>query len=319
MEAERRFDVVILGGGPAGLSAALMLGRACRSVLVLDTAMPRNRFAAHMHGVLGHDGRPPSDLLADGRREVRGYGGVIEVLAVDAVQQEPDGFVVRAGSQQFHGRRLVVATGLTDELPQVPGLAARWGSGVSHCPYCDGYEVRGRPLGVLATGHGSGHQAQLLRQWSEALTYFSDDRGTLTDRERTEMRARGIAVAESPVVQVLPERSGTGVRVELQDGSAHQLARLFVVPHVRPNDAVLVGLGAQRFAPHRISCVAVDHAGRTSVPGVWAVGNVVDPKANVPMCIGAGAAAGGAINADLVEEEVAAAAANAGTRSGAAG
>jgi thioredoxin reductase len=307
MNAERRFDVVVLGGGPAGLSAALLLGRACRSVLVLDSGMPRNRFAPHMHGVLGHDGRPPSELLEDGRREVRRYGGVIETVVVDAVQQVPEGFVIVAESQQFRGRRLVVATGVTDELPQVPGLAAHWGTGVSHCPYCDGYEVRGQPLGVLATGHGSGHQAQLLRQWSEMLTFFADDRDTLTDRERIEMRARGIAVVESPVAQVLPEQSGTGVRVELQDGSARTVARLFVVPHVRPNDAALVGLGAQRITPHRISCVAVDHAGRTSVPGVWAVGNVADPKANVPMCIGAGAAAGGAINADLVEEEVAAA------------
>jgi thioredoxin reductase len=309
MDAERRFDVVVLGAGPAGLSAALMLGRACRSVLVLDSAMPRNRFASHMHGVLGHDGRPPSDLLQDGRREVRGYGGVIETLAVDAVHQVPDGFVIVAGSQQFRGRRLVVATGLTDELPQVPGLAARWGAGVSHCPYCDGYEVRNQPLGVLATGHGSGHQAQLLRQWSDSLTYFADDRDELTDRERAELAARGIDVEQAPVAELAPHRQG--VRVVLRDGTVRTVARLFVVPHVRPNDAVLVALGAQRITPHRISFVTVDHAGRTSVPGVWAVGNVVDPKANVPMCIGAGAAAGGAINADLVDEEVAAAASRA--------
>lgn len=314
MNAERRFDVVVLGGGPAGLSAALMLGRACRSVLVLDSAMPRNRFAAHMHGVLGHDGRPPSDLLQDGRQEVRRYGGVIEAAAVDRVEQAPDGFVVGAGSEQFRGRRLVVATGLTDELPQVPGLAARWGSGVSHCPYCDGYEVRGQPLGVLATGHGSGHQAQLLRQWSDSLTYFADDRDELTDRDRAELAARGIDVAEAPVVELAPHREGVGV--VLRDGTVRTVARLFIVPHVRPNDAVLVDLGAQRITPHRISFVAVDHAGRTSVPGVWAVGNVVDPKANVPMCIGAGAAAGGAINADLVDEEVAAAASRAAPAEG---
>jgi thioredoxin reductase len=304
MDTERRFDVVVLGAGPAGLSTALMLGRACRSVLVVDSALPRNRFAAHMHGLLGHDGRPPADLLEEGRREVRSYGGVVEYAAVDAVEPRDRGFVIRSGSREFLGRRLVVATGLTDELPDVPGLAAWWGSAVSHCPYCDGYEVRGRPLGVLATGHGSAHQAQLLRQWSDSLTYFTDGRYPPTDQERAELAARGVALAEAPVAELAEPRSAPGVSVLLRDGTAHDVARLFIVPHVRPNDGLLVGLGAERITPHRISYVAVDHAGRTSIPGVWAVGNVVDPKANVPMCIGAGAAAGGAINADLVEEEV---------------
>ena len=304
MDAEPGFDAAVLGGGPAGLSAALMLGRACRSVLVLDSALPRNRFAAHMHGVLGHDGRPPSELLAAGLREVRSYGGSIEHLAVDAVEPAQRGFVVRAGSRRFRARRLVVATGLTDELPDVPGLAERWGSAVSHCPYCDGYEVRGQRLGVLATGHGSGHQAQLLRQWTDSLSYFADGRHPPTQQERAELAARGVALVEERVAELADPGAGTGVRVVLRDGTAHEVARLFIVPHVRPNDALLVGMGAERITPHRISFVAVDHAGRTSVPGVWAVGNVVDPKANVPMCIGAGAAAGGAINADLVAEEV---------------
>jgi thioredoxin reductase len=304
----RRFDAAVLGGGPAGLSAALMLGRACRSAVVLDTDRPRNRFAAHMHGVLGHDGRPPGDLLADGRREVRRYGGAIEhASATEVVRTADGGFLIDAGSQRILARRLIVATGLTDELPPIPGLAPRWGSGVVHCPYCHGYEVRGEPLGVLATGHGSSHQAHLLRQWSDRLMYCSSGGYRPASEERAELAARGITVQEAPVASLSDPESGSGVRVQLQDGSAHDVAAVFLVPHVRPNDGVLTALGAARVTPHRTSLVAVDHAGRTTVPGVWAVGTVEDPKANVPMAIGAGAAAGGAVNADLVAAEVAAA------------
>ncbi|MBN9612440.1 MAG: NAD(P)/FAD-dependent oxidoreductase, partial [Actinobacteria bacterium] len=167
------WDSIIIGGGAAGLSAAQALGRSLRRTLVIDAGAPRNRFAAHMHNVLGHDGTPPRELYARGRREAEGYGVEFLDASVDAVIESTDGLRVRlSDAQELHAKTLVVATGTSDELPAIPGLAEHWGSSVLHCPYCHGWEVRGRRLAVLATSPLSAHQANLLRQWSDRLTVF---------------------------------------------------------------------------------------------------------------------------------------------------
>ncbi|MCL2554705.1 MAG: NAD(P)/FAD-dependent oxidoreductase, partial [Actinomycetia bacterium] len=165
------YDVVVVGGGPAGLSAGLMLGRARRSVLVVDGGRPRNAPAAHLHGFLSRDGAPPGDLLAAGRREVTGYGGaVLEGRALSA-ERDHDGFTVAIeGGRTARARRLLVTSGVTDELPDVPGIASRWGRDVVHCPYCHGWEIRDQPIGVLAADPFGARQALLFRQWSERLT-----------------------------------------------------------------------------------------------------------------------------------------------------
>jgi len=162
---EDRYDVVVTGGGPAGLAAAVALGRACRSVLVVDGGEPRNAPAEQMHNYLGRDGTPPGDLLAAGRDEVARYGGAL--LSGEALAARPNrgGFEVEvAGGPTVRGRRLLVTTGLVDELPEVPGVRELWGRDVLHCPYCHGWEVRDQPLGVLATGPLSVHQALMWRQ-----------------------------------------------------------------------------------------------------------------------------------------------------------
>ncbi|GGC13692.1 NAD(P)/FAD-dependent oxidoreductase [Cellulomonas carbonis] len=297
------WDVVVVGGGSAGLSAALMLVRARRRVVVLDAAAPRNRFAPHMHGVLGHDGRSPLALLAAGRDEVTSYGGEIRTVDVVHARRTEGGLEVRtADGAMLKTRRLVVATGLRDELPDVPGLAESWGRGVVVCPYCDGWESRDARIGVLATGERSVHQVQLVRQWSATVTYLTDAVGIADDATRRELDARGIDVLEGPVERVV-ERDGE-LDVVLAGGRHVVVDRLFTAPDPVPRDEVLRELGAERRDTPVGSFVAVDPTGRTSVEGVWAVGNVVDPGATVPVAMAAGTLAGGMVNHDLVLEDV---------------
>ncbi len=169
-------EVIVIGGGPAGLSAALMLGRARRRVLVIDAGSPRNRSAAHMHGVLGFENEPPAALTARGRAEAGRYGVRFVGGRVERVERTEKGArAVLADGTEYETRALILAAGITDELPEIPGLAARWGTTALHCPYCHGWEVAGARLGVLATSPGSLHQAQLLRQWSDRVTLLLGD------------------------------------------------------------------------------------------------------------------------------------------------
>lgn len=310
------WDVIIVGGGSAGLSAALMLVRARRRVLVVDGGAPRNRFAAHMHGVLGRDGWSPLELLAQGRAEVERYGGVVRTAEVASASTErrgegdgPDdraGFTVTLTTGERHvARRMLVATGLRDELPGIPGLAELWGTGAVVCPYCDGWEVRDRRIGVIATGERSIHQVQLLRQWSPSVTYFTNGTDVAAD-DLAGLTARGIDVERRALDHVVAD-DGRLRAIRLADGTEVPLDSIFLGPRFVPNDTLLVGLGAtvsEGFGAGGGDWVGVDPTGRTSVPGLWAAGNVVNPGASVPIAAGAGNFAGAAINADLIDEEI---------------
>ncbi|MEU3566972.1 NAD(P)/FAD-dependent oxidoreductase [Kitasatospora sp. NPDC036755] len=310
-----RYDAVVVGAGAAGLNAALVLGRARRRVAVVDAGEPRNAPAAHMHGYLSRDGMPPAALLAVGREEAARYGadlfdGWVEHIE-PAEPAEPSGsggsggagrsgFVVHlAGGPVLHARRVVVATGLRDGLPELPGLAERWGRDVLHCPYCHGWEVRDRPLGVLGTGPRAVDQALLLRQWSADVVLLAH---TLvpTDAERERLAARGVRVVEGRIVRLVSD-DGRLRGVELADGRTVPREAVFVSPQPVPRDALLLGLDCARDAD---GWVTTDRTGRTSLPGVWAVGNVADPRAQVVIAAGAGAAAGFALDHDLVAEDV---------------
>jgi thioredoxin reductase len=299
------WDVIIVGAGSGGLSAALMLGRARRRVLVIDGGAPRNGVAAHMHGVLGRDGWSPLDLVATGRAEVERYGVVVTPGEVVSAEQVESGFAIELGSGERHfASRMLIATGLRDELPEIPGLAEQWGSGAVVCPYCDGWEVRDRRIAVLATGPMSTHQAQMLRQWSPEVTFFTNAR-ELTDADTAPLVARGIAVERRAVTAVSADADGRLRGIRLANGDTVAVDSIFLHPRVVPNDALLRGLGAATTdgfggAPW----VEVDATGRTSVPTLWAVGNVVNPSASVPVASGAGNVAGATINADLIEEEI---------------
>ena len=299
------WDAVVIGGGSAGLSAALMLGRSRRSTLVIDAGSPRNRMAEHMHGVLGQEGVPPAELVGRGRAEAAAYGVEFAHGTVEAVEREPRGLRIRTADGSVHRTRaLVVATGLTDELPAIPGLAERWGSTVLHCPYCHGWEVRDRRLGVLTTSPFGLHQAELIRQWSDRVTVFTAGLGAVPPETERRLRARGIELESAPVAAILGEGVAiSAVRLAGEHGGAGRevaVDAIFTVGAPRPHDGFLASLDLARDETPFGSFLAVDPTGRTSDERIWAIGNVVNPGANVPMSIGAGAFTGGAVNAALV-------------------
>lgn len=289
------YDAVVVGGGAAGLSAALVLGRSRRRVVVVDAGEPRNATASHLHGFLSRDGMDPAELLATGRREVAGYGGELLTGRVVGIERlERARFTVRlAEGGELQARSVVVATGLRDELPDIPGLREQWGQGVHVCPYCHGYEVRDSALGVIGGEDRafSLRQALLIPQWSDDVVFFPH-RIDLASHERELLSARGVRIADGEVTRIVTDESG--VRgVEIADGPLVPRTGLFVGPHYVPSDDLLTGLGCELDDE---GWVATDRTGRTSIDGVWAPGNVADHTAQLINAAAAGSAAAIALN-----------------------
>jgi thioredoxin reductase len=286
------YDVIVIGGGPAGLSGAVALGRALRSVLVIDSGEPRNGPADGIHNYLTRDGMSPADFRAAGQAEVRKFGGeVIEGRVVSATT----GFTVAlADGREFGARRLLVTTGLVDRLPDIPGIAERWGRTVLHCPYCHGYEVQGRAVGIIGAGPMSVEQALTWRQWTPDLTLFGNDLVTPDDDR---LAAAGIGVVPSRIAEV------TDTAVILADGTSHKAEALVVLARIAARAEPLVSLGLRTTENEFGTYVPVaDPTGRTEVPGVWVAGNVTDFRAQVISSAAAGLMAGAAINGDLMME-----------------
>jgi thioredoxin reductase len=299
------FDVAVIGGGAAGLSAALVLARARRAVIVVDAGSPRNAPSEGVHGFLTRDGISPAELLETGRQEVKRYGGLVVQGQARAAQRTTDCFAVTVDDgRRVAARRLVVTTGLVDELPDVAGLRERWGRDVLHCPYCHGWEVRDRPVGILGTGPRAVHQALLFRQWTSDLVLFTHTAPAPTDEQAEELAARGIRVVPGLVdaLEVADDRL-TGLR--LHDGTVVARQALAVTPRFVARSEVLGSLGIQP-TPHPLGIgefIAADATGLTNVPGVWVAGNVADLMAQVVAAAAGGAFVAAAVNADLVAED----------------
>ncbi len=309
-QLQDEYDVVVLGGGAAGLNGALMLARSRRAVLVIDAGSPRNAPAEGVHGLLGHDGIPPAELLERGRAEVRGYGGQVVTGEVVAAAREDDGFrLTLADGGSVRARRLLVATGLVDELPDVPGLTERWGRDVVHCPYCHGWEVRDRAIAVLGSGPNSVHQAMLFSQLSDDVTYVTHTHEQPDDDQRRLLAARGVRVVEDTVTRVLVENDEiTGL--ELTDGTVVPAGAVAVATRMVARTGALEDLGLKA-EPHPSGIgehIPVEMAGQTGIPGIWAAGNVTDLMAQVGASAAAGAQAGAHINAELIMADAEAAA-----------
>ncbi|MFG2308041.1 NAD(P)/FAD-dependent oxidoreductase [Streptomyces sp. NPDC048566] len=297
------YDALVVGGGAAGLSAALVLGRARRRALVVDAGEPRNAPAAHLQGYLTRDGMPPAAFLAAGRREVEGYG--VEIVRDRVVD------VVRDGAGEFgatlesgtavHARRLIVTTGLADEMPAVPGVAERFGRDVLHCPYCHGWEVRDASFGVLAATPLSVHQALMVTQWSKDVTLFLHTvaEAELSDTDLRRLAAAGVAVVPGEVAELVVEDDRlTGVR--LRDGSVHPRSVLFTAPRAVPRTGLLERLGAELSETPFGSYPVTDPTGLTSVPGVWAAGNAAGFAEQVVNAASAGYRAAATLNGELL-------------------
>ena len=261
--------------------------------------------APHMHGVLGHDGLSPLRLLEIGRSEVAGYGvRLVHDEVLGALPQRETVEIELAAGAPVRARRLLVATGLDDELPEIGGMREQWGRGVVVCPYCDGWEHRNDVIGVVATSSGSVDQAQLMRQWSERVVFVSKANGEPHGDPARERGRRGIRV-EHGVVDSIRVEGDRVIGVEV-DGRVVPVGVVLTGPTPRPRDALLRSLGAATTkGPLGTTWVDIDEDGRTTVPGVWAVGNVVNARANVSVSLGLGSLVAGALNAELVREDIA--------------
>ncbi|MCF3130871.1 NAD(P)/FAD-dependent oxidoreductase [Streptomyces olivochromogenes] len=303
------YEVVVVGGGAAGLSAALVLGRARRRTLVVDAGEPRNAPAAHMQGYLSRDGMAPAEFLAVGREEIARYG--VELVRDRVVDVSKDGefAVVLAGGRTVRARQLVVATGLKDELPVVAGLAERFGRDVLHCPYCHGWEVRDRAFGVLASTPMSVHQALMVTQWSKDVTLFLHEvaEAELGEDDRRRLAAAGVVVVPGAVAEVVSSDDRlTGVR--LADGTVHEREVLFVAPRAVPRTGLLAALGAEMRETPFGTYPVIDERGLTTVPGLWAAGNASGFAEQVVNAASRGYRAGAAINGELLFADLDAAA-----------
>jgi thioredoxin reductase len=297
-----KYEVIVVGGGAAGLSAALVLGRARRRTLVVDAGEPRNAPAAHMQGYLSRDGMPPAEFLAIGREEIARYGvELIRDRAVDATKGGDRFAVVLAGGRTVRARALVVATGLKDVLPEVPGVAERYGRDVLHCPYCHGWEVRDQPFGVLATTPMSVHQALMVSQWSKDVTFFlhTVSEEELSDDDLRRLAAAGVKVVPGEVAElVVQDDRLAGVR--LVDGTTHTREVVFTAPRAVPQTDLLQRLGAELHETPFGAYPVVDPTGLTTVPGVWAVGNAMGFAEQVVNAAAGGYRAGATINGELL-------------------
>lgn len=298
------WDCLIVGGGAAGLSAGLVLGRARQRTLLVDAGKQSNLAAHGIGGLLGHNGRAPAELYAAGRRELADYG--VQVRAGEVVEIEPvDGiFTVRlADESNESARRVLLATGMEYGLPGLPGVDRLWGKSVFHCPFCHGWEVRGQPLAVLAQGERAVHSALLLRVWSDDIVLLTDGSADLGADQHTRLAGAGIAVDERRVV-ALDEKDGELSAVVFADGSRLPRRGLLVATTMRQRNQLAEQLGVEVGPPGPVAedAVDVDPLCRTSVPGVFAAGDLIAEMPQVAAAIAAGSRAAAAVVQSLAAD-----------------
>lgn len=282
------YDAAIIGGSYAGLAAALQLARARRKVLVIDEGVRRNRFASHAHGFLGQDGRDPAAIVADGKAEVLRYSTVDWFDGrADDIRRIDDGFTIATASgRSREARYVVLATGVNDILPDIPGLAERWGRHVFHCPYCHGYELERGHIGVLATSAMSMHQALMLPDWGQ-VTFFINGVFEPSADELEQLAARKVAIERTRVREL-----AGGVDVVLEDGRAIALAGLFTAATTQVAGPIAAGLGCEFDKGPLGDYIRVDAFQQTSVPGVFACGDAARAAGSVSHAVGDGVTAG---------------------------
>lgn len=300
-------DVAIVGGGPAGLSAAIALARSRRPVVVVDAGEPRNAPAAHAHNVFSRDGASPRELIAAARAQARGYGVEFVDDRADRVTRDEHGFAVEtAGGHIVHARRLLLASGLRDVLPEIPGLAAHWGDSVVHCPYCHGWEVRDRAIVVIGSTPHSARQALMFSRLSDDVVFVRHD--TPADAAAdADLAALGVRIVDGRAERLRDDASGALTAVVLEGGRELPAGAVAIGPSFEARTELFTQLGG---TPSELPGVGVvipaDAMGATPLAGVWAVGNASDATAMVGASAAAGTMAGAALNMDLLVEEAAA-------------
>ncbi|MGF6319574.1 NAD(P)/FAD-dependent oxidoreductase [Pseudomonas frederiksbergensis] len=286
-------DVIIIGGSFAGLAAALQLGRARRKVTVLDTGLPRNRFADHSHGLLGHDHKPPLEILAEARQQLARYPTVRLVTArAESISGAIDDFSVLTGDgESLRARRLILSYGVADQMPELPGFAEGWGSSIVPCPYCDGFEVAGRHWGLVWSGPPSHNYVRLYHDWTDTLTVFANGHDIPPDI-RADLARRGILVVDGRITEIDHDESHNAT-VRLDAGPPVAVDILFAHPRNKPSARLHESLGLATVDTPLGIALKVDERRETSMPGVYAAGDLANPlMASVTLATSHGATAG---------------------------
>ncbi|GGF08048.1 NAD(P)/FAD-dependent oxidoreductase [Hymenobacter cavernae] len=298
MEKQEQFDVVIVGGSYAGLSAAMTLGRAIRQVLVLDTGQPCNHQTPHSHNFLTQDGSTPAAIAAQARAQVQAYPTVqFRHEAAAAVTGTDNHFIVTTDTgATVEARKLLFATGVRDLLPAIPGFAESWGISVIHCPYCHGYEYRGQPTGMLTSGATAMEWSQLIRNWTDQVTIFTNGEARFSPEQHAQLAARQIAVEETPVQEII-HQNGYLTHIGLADGRQVPLTAFYARPAFEQHCSLPRTLGC---AHNEVGRIVVDNMQKTSTPGIYAAGDATAPQRAVSIAVAGGMAAGAFINHDLL-------------------
>ena len=284
-------DVIIIGGSFAGLAGALQLGRARRKITVLDTGLPRNRFAGHSHGLLGHDHKPPLAILAEARRQLDRYPTIKLVNArATGLSGALDNFAIETeGGEVLAARRVLLAYGVSDQMPPIPGFAESWGKSIVPCPYCDGFEVAGQHWGLVWSGPHSLHAVTLFHDWTDRVTLFTDGHD-IGDDARSALARRKVPVVEGKIVEI-DHRGGQIATVNLDTGLKLAVDVLFAHPRNRPS-ASLHEVMALATVPHPLGfTLKIDDRRETSVEGIYAAGDLANPMASVTLASSSGAMA----------------------------
>jgi thioredoxin reductase len=286
-------DVIIIGGSFAGLAGALQLGRARRKVTVLDTGLPRNRFASHSHGLLGHDHKPPLEILAEARQQLARYPTIRLVNArADSISGAIDDFSVLTGDGESLGaRRLILSYGVADQMPDVPGFAEGWGTSIVPCPYCDGFEVAGQHWGLVWSGRQSHNYVRLYHDWTDTLTLFADGHDIPPDI-RADLARRNIPVVDGRITGIA-HHGGHNATVKLDTGPNVAVDILFAHPRNKPSASLHESLGLATVDTPGGIALKVDERRETSMPGIYAAGDLANPlMPSVTLASSHGATAG---------------------------
>jgi thioredoxin reductase len=301
MQQETIYDVIVVGGSFAGLSAALSLGRSMRRVLVIDSGNPCNKQTPHSHNFLTHDGEPPMAIAAKARKELEAYPTVyfLEDKAHAAGKTE-DGFRVTVSlGTVFHAKKLLFATGVKDLMPAIPGYAQSWGISVLHCPYCHGYEVRDQPTAILADGdHLAFEKAKMIAHWTKELVFLTNGSSTLSAVQREQLIANRIDIIEKEIKAIV-ENKGHVSQVTFTDGSSYPVKAIYSRPEFEQHSLLPLELGC---ALTESGHIQTDEFKRTTVPGVYAAGDNTTAFRSVAGAVAAGSSAGAFLNKELIDE-----------------
>ncbi|CAI6085949.1 NAD(P)/FAD-dependent oxidoreductase [Cohnella sp. JJ-181] len=295
------YDAAIIGGGPAGLNAALMLGRARKNVIVIDEGLPRNRVTHESHGFLTRDGIKPDEFRRIAVEQIQAYPSVrfSADIAVDIAGADGDFTISTRRGDAYHAKKLLFAVGKKDRLPEIEGLTDVYGKSAFVCPYCDGWELRDRPLAVIAKGAGAHHFAKTISGWSDRIALCTDGPDELTEELRGELRVRGIPLYDAPIRRIV-SADGLVSRIELQDGASVACTGIFFAPTLVPGSDLPQALGCELTPTGSVA--TFDTFGKSSVPGVYAAGDIATELYQLITAASMGAMAGAGINAELLAE-----------------